>query len=93
MRPVHQPAEIVPLIHPSHDNPVTQTERNAFCEINIMRDQQRLVIADVDDKTLVARVVFVIRQQALNEAGNFDPLAFISLGKCSAHKKSTVGRP
>jgi len=51
------------------------------------------MIASVNDETLVARRVVIVRQQAPDEARDFDPLAFISLCECSAHKKSTVGRP
>ena len=54
MRPVHQPAEIVPLVHPSHTHAVTHPERYAFGEINIVRNEQRPAITDIDNEALVA---------------------------------------
>jgi hypothetical protein len=60
VRPVQEPAEIVPLVHAAHLDAITHAERHAFCKINVVDDQQGFAIADIDDKPLVLRVFVVI---------------------------------
>lgn len=54
MRPVHDAAQIVPLVQAAQLHAVAHAKWHAFREINIVRDQQRLVIADVDDEALMS---------------------------------------
>ena len=44
-----------------------------------MGDQERLPIADVDDESLVTRVVIIVMQEAADEARNLDPPPVIAL--------------
>ena len=81
VRPVHESAEIIPLVHAAHVDPITHANRHAFSEVNVMRDQQGPAIADVDDETLVARAVVVIRQKAADEARDFDPPPIVAFGE------------
>ena len=73
VRPVQESAEIVPFVQASHTHAVAHAEGHAFGQVGIVRDQQRLAIADVDDKALVSRAVMVVRQKAADEARDFDP--------------------
>ena len=78
VRPVHQPAQIIPLIHTTYEHPVAHTERNAFRQIEVMSDQQRAVTADIDNEALMPGAVVVIGQEALHEASDFDPASVIA---------------
>lgn len=78
MRPVHESAQVVPLIHATYAHPVAHPKRDAFGEIDIVRDEQRAAIADVDNEALMARTVVIIGQQSPHEARDFDPLTIIS---------------
>lgn len=68
VRPVHQSTEVIPLVHAANVNAVTHTNGNAIGEINVVRYQQGLAIADIDNEALVTRVVIVVRQEAADEA-------------------------
>ena len=78
MGPVHETTEIVPLVHAAHLDTITHADRHAFGKVNVVRDQQGLPIADVDDEALVARAIVVIRNQAADEASDFDPPPIIT---------------
>ena len=73
VRPVQESAEIVPFVQAAHAHAVAHAEGHAFSKVGIVRDQQRLAIADVDDEALVPRAIMVIRQKAADEARDFDP--------------------
>jgi hypothetical protein len=77
--PVDQPAQVVPLVHSAYPDAVTDAKRYAFGEINIVRNQQRLPIADVDDESLMGRAVVIVMQKAPDEATDFDPPPVIAL--------------
>lgn len=62
MGPVNQPAQIIPLVHAPHVHAVAHPERDAFREIQVVRDEQRLAIACVDDEALMAGTVIIVRQ-------------------------------
>ena len=47
VRPMHQPAQLVPLVQTAKFNPVTDTDRHTFGQIDIVRDQQRVPIPDL----------------------------------------------
>ena len=53
MRPVDESAKIIPLVQAAHLNPVSHAERNTLRKIDVMRNEQRLAIADVDDEALM----------------------------------------
>ena len=73
VRPVQESAEIVPFVQAAHAHAVAHADGHAFSQVGIVRDQQRLAIADVDDEALVPRAIMVIRQKAADEARDFDP--------------------
>ena len=79
--PVHQTAELVPLVHAAHVHAIAHADRDALGKIDVVRDQQGLAIADVDDETLVTRTIVVITQQAADEACDFDPPPVIAFGE------------
>ena len=60
VRPVHQSAQIVPLVHATDVDAIAHADRDAFGQIDIVSDQQGLAIADIDDEALVARIIVVI---------------------------------
>ena len=64
VRPVHQSAEVIPLVHAANVDAITHTDGHAIGEIEVVCDQQGLAIADIDYKALVTRVVVVVRQKA-----------------------------
>lgn len=79
MRPVHEPPEVVPFVHAAHGEAIPDTNRDAFGETEVVRDQQRLTMTDIDDEPLVRRVV-IIGQKAADEACDFDPPPVVALG-------------
>lgn len=94
MCPVHEAAKVIPLVHATHLHPVAHTQGDALCEVDVMRDEQRSAIADIDYETLMSRAVIVIRQQASDEASHFDPLAVIAFRERLIQIiKSAAGRP
>lgn len=78
MRPVDETAEIVPLVHTAHVHSIAHAQRDAFREIDVVCNQQRLAVADIDNEPLVPRAIVIIGQQASHEAGHFDPLTVIA---------------
>ena len=62
MRPVHEAAQIVPLVHPTKVYPVAHTNGNTFGEVNIVGDKQGSAGADIQYESLVPRAIVVIRQ-------------------------------
>lgn len=81
MCPMDQAAKVIPLVHPSHPDAITHAQRHALCEIDIVCNQQRTAATDIDNETLMARAVVVVRQQPPDEARNFDPLAIVTPGE------------
>ena len=81
VRPVHEPPEVVPFVHAAHGDAIPETDGDAPGEIEVVRDQQRLPLADVDDESLVTRAVVVVMQKAADEARGFDPPPIIVLVK------------
>lgn len=63
MRPVHEAAKVIPLVHPPKLNAITQAERHSLREVDIVGDQQRLPAGQLQNEALVSRPVVVIRQQ------------------------------
>lgn len=85
MCPVYEPAEVVPFVHSADLDAVSQPNRDALCQIDVMRDQQRLAIAHVDDKALVAGAVIVVRQQSRNDTSEVDPRSRVTFVEALAH--------
>ena len=75
MRPVHEAAQIVPFVHATNVYPVAHANGNTFREVNIVGDKQGPAGADIQYESLVPRAIVVIRQQALDQAADFDPRA------------------
>ena len=73
VRPVQQAAQVVPLVQAAHAHAVAHADGHAICDVDVVRYEQRLAIADVNNEALVACAVLVIRQKAADEARDFDP--------------------
>ncbi len=53
MRPVHQPTQVIPFVHPAKSNLVTHAGGHPVGKIDIVRDQQRLPVTRIQNDTLV----------------------------------------
>ena len=62
MSPVHQAAEIVPLVHAPKANPVAHSQRHALREIDIVCDKQGLAPGQLEDEALVTGIIVIVRQ-------------------------------
>jgi hypothetical protein len=45
VRPVHQPAQLVPFVHTSKLDAITHADWHTFRQVDVVRDQQSVVIA------------------------------------------------
>ncbi len=84
MSPVHEPSKLVPLVHTTHFDAIADAKRHAFGQIEIMRDQQRPAVTDIDDESLVTRAVIVVMQEAADEAFYFGPPPIIAFPETDA---------
>lgn len=79
--PVDQPAEVVPLIDTPQGDAIAKTDRDTFCQMEIVRDEQCLLAAHIDDKALVSSVFVVIGQKPNDDAAYILPGTGIALVK------------
>lgn len=84
MGPVHKPAEVIPFVHSPNLDAVSQSNRDAFCEIDIVCDEQRLSTSNIKDETLVARAVIIVRQQSRNDTADIDPASGVTFAEALA---------
>ena len=68
--PVDQATQIVPLVHATKLNPVAQSHRYTFCEIDVVRDQHCLAVPHIEDEALMPGTLMIIGYQAPH-----DPIA------------------
>lgn len=61
MRPVHQAAEVVPLVDATDCHAISHAKRHATGQVDVMRDQQRLMLTDINNEALVALAIVVVR--------------------------------
>ena len=80
VRPVHQAAEIIPLVQPAKFNPIAKTQWNSSCEIDVVRDEQRLTTGQLHDEALVSGTIVVVWQQPHHETRVLDPRTCIENG-------------
>ena len=76
---MHQPAEIVPLVNSAYPYAIAHAQRDPLGEVDVVDDQERLVIADIDDESLVRRPLVIVWQKAADEASDFDPPPVVRL--------------
>jgi hypothetical protein len=57
---VQEPAEVVPLVKASQLDAIAHAERHATGEIYVVRHEERMAIADIDNESLVGGAVVVI---------------------------------
>ena len=96
MRPVNEPAQIVPFVHATNVHSVAHAKGHPFGEVDIVGDQQGPAGADIQYESLMPRAIVVIRQQAFDEAADFDPrarVAFIQCGVQAMSKSENCGKP
>ncbi len=67
MCPVNQTTQIDPLEHTSNSNPVSQSDLDTLCKVNVVSDQDGLTITQIGHEALMPRAIHAIRQQALHE--------------------------
>lgn len=60
MRPMHQAAKIIPLVHAAKPEPVAYAERYPLCQVDVVCDQQGLTIPHADNESLMPGIVIVI---------------------------------
>ncbi len=53
MCPVNQATEFIPLVHTPELDTVSESHRHPLGNIYVVRDEERLPIADIENKTLV----------------------------------------
>jgi len=75
---VHQPAQLIPLVHAAKLNPVTHPDRDTLGQIEIVGDQQRIAILHSQDDTLMPRAVIVVAQQSADESRILNPVTGIA---------------
>ena len=73
VRPVQQTTEVIPFVQAAHPHAIAHAEWHAISNVDVVRYEQRLAVADVDNKALVAGAALVVRQKAADEARDFDP--------------------
>ena len=73
VRPVQEAAEVIPFVQAAHPYAIAHAEWHAISNVDVVRYEQRLAVADVDHEALVTRAVLVVRQKAADEARDFDP--------------------
>jgi hypothetical protein len=66
--PVHESAEIVPLEHTPESHAVAQADRDPFRQIDVVSNQQGLAVSQLQDESLMAVALIVIRDQPLDES-------------------------
>ena len=67
--PVQDAAAVVPLVNPVELDHVAHCQRvNARREVDVVRDQQRLVRVEAQDEALVTAAVVIVVEQARNRA-------------------------
>ena len=79
MRPVHQAAKIIPLVHATYVYTIAHAERDALGQIDIVRYEHGSPVADIDNEPLVPGTIVMVRQQAPHEACDLYPAAVIDL--------------
>ena len=60
VRPVHQPAKIVPLIHTAKLDAIAHAQRHPLGEVDVVDDQQRIAACEPQDKALVTRPIVIV---------------------------------
>ena len=60
VRPVHQAAEVVPLVHAAELHAISKADRYTVGQVDVMRNQQRVATAQLQDEALVTIAVAVI---------------------------------
>ena len=78
MCPVHEPAQVVPLVHTPERDTVAQTDRHPPCNVQVVRNEYRLPAGQLHYKSLVPRVLAVVGQQSDYVARILDPVAVIA---------------
>lgn len=60
VRPVHKAAKVIPFEHSPNVHAIAHANRHAFGKFNIVGDEQRYAIADINDEALVTGTVVII---------------------------------
>ncbi len=79
MCPVNQSAEVIPLVHTPELDTVSESHRHPLCNVYVVSNEERLPIADIENKTLVPRTVAIVRQEPADDPGSLDPGTGVTL--------------
>ena len=90
MRPVHQPAQLVPFVHAANADSIAQPHGHPLRQVDIVRDQERAMIPDINDKSLMPGAVVVVAKQTLDETGNLNPVARIVFRQCAVRSNFSI---
>lgn len=88
MRPVHEAAQVVPFVHATNVHPVAHANGNTLGEVNIVGDKQGPAGTYIQYESLVPRTIVVIRQQAFDQAADFNPRARVVFIQCGVQAMS-----
>ncbi len=75
VRPMHQAAKIIPFVHASKSHTIADSQRCTPGDVDIVRNQECLPVAHVQNETLVPRSIVVVAQQSPDETRSLDPCA------------------
>lgn len=79
MGPVHESAQLVPLIHAAKINTITQPDGNPSGQVYVVCNEHRFAIFQLQYEPLMPRAVIVVRYQTFDESRVLDPGAGIAL--------------
>ena len=79
MGPVHEPAQLVPLVHAAKINTITQPDGNPSGQVYVVCNKHRFAILQLQYEPLMPRTVIVVRYQTLDESGALDPGTGVAL--------------
>ena len=77
--PVHEPAQVVPLVHTAKIDTITQPDGNPSGQVYVVCNKHRLAILQSQYEPLVPSAVIVVRDQPFDEPGALDPGAGVPL--------------
>lgn len=79
VRPVHQAALIIPFVNAAEADSITHANRHALRQVEVVRNQQRLAPRQLQYEPLVPDALVIVRNQADDVAGIFDPAVVVRL--------------
>jgi hypothetical protein len=79
VRPVHQATLIIPLVNAAKADSVAHADGHALRQVEVVGNQQRLAARQLQYEPLVPGALMIVRDQADDDAGVFDPAVVVRL--------------